>query len=178
MHALQHVRFHVLDDSSSSAVYCDLASVDFLGCSIGLLIRLDSVPSLPSLTSVVKLYHGVAAIFLQLAYLSLLASKVVLRLNHSHSNLLHLALFLSTVCLSTMRFVFKSDRGPGGALARLCGFLVCVFGFLDAILKNDWLSSTSSASVVEISSVLLVIDCSHTRIATRHAGLDLTCGLV
>ena len=51
--ALQHVRFHVLDDSSSSAVFCDFSSVDFSNCSIGLLIRLDSVPSLPLRTPAV-----------------------------------------------------------------------------------------------------------------------------
>ena len=49
--ALQHVRLHVLDDASFSAVR--LASVDFSNCSIGLLIRLDSVPSLPLPTSAV-----------------------------------------------------------------------------------------------------------------------------
>ena len=42
--ALRHVRFHVLDDSSSSAVCCDFASVDFY-----------RVPSRPSRTSAVQL---------------------------------------------------------------------------------------------------------------------------
>ena len=177
--ALQHVRFLVLDDSSSSAVYCDIASVDFLGCSIGLLIRLHSVLPLPSRTLAVKLYHGVAAIFLQLAYLSLLANKQGRPVTEPLALESAPPCSVSVHCLPEHHELRLHIRPRSWRRARrLCGFLVCLLGFLDAILKTDWLSSTFSASVVEISSVLLAIVCSQTRIAASHAGLDLACGLV
>ena len=67
--------------------------------------------------------HGLAAILLQLAYLvSSLAGRIVLRLSHSHLNLIHLALFLTTFCLISMSFVFTSDNCPGSALATCAAF--------------------------------------------------------
>ena len=105
------------------------------------------------------------AIFLQLAYLlPSLASKIVLRLSQSHLSPIHLALFLSTFCLITMSFVFTSDNCP-----------VCLF----ATAETDWLSSTFSASVVEISSVLLATVCSQTRIVHEicWAGSHMSTGL-
>ena len=90
--------------------------------------------------------HGLAAIFLQLAYLHSSQARPLVRV-------CTILLCLSTFCLITMSFVFTSDNGPGGALATW---------------ETDWLSSTFSASVLEISSVLL---------ATVWAGSHMWTGL-
>ena len=106
-------------------------------------------------------------------------ARVALRTNHSYPSLLYPALFLSTFCLITMSFVFTSDKRSWRRARLLCGFLVCVFGILHATSETDWLSSTFSVSVVEISSVLLATVRSHTRIVheTCLAGSHMWTGL-
>ena len=106
--ALQHVRFH-------SAVHSELlrltSRIVQSGCSFGWIAcrrnlrgrrRKNSEPPHAGLL------HSFGC---------LCNGRIVLRLNHSCPSLIHLALFLSTFCLISMRFVFTSDDGPGGALA-------------------------------------------------------------
>ena len=71
-----------------------------------------------------------------------------------------------------MSFVFTSDNGSDG-------LLVCVFRIFNAASETDWLSSTFSASIVEISSVLLAAVCyqTHSVHETCWAGLHLWTGL-
>ena len=123
--------------------------------------------------------HGLAAIFLQRAcLLSSLAGKIALRMNHSCPNLIHLALFLSTFFLITMSSVFTSDNGPGGDLATCAAFWSVSSESSTQLRKLIGCRPRSPPRLLKYRPSCLPLFALKRGLYTRHAGLDLTCGLV
>ena len=103
---------------------------------------------------------------------------LVLQLNHSHTSLLHFDLSLSTFCLITTIFVFTSSNGPNGALTTCAAFWSVRSESSTQLRKligrgprfPPW-------SLKSRPSCLPLFALKH-GLSTRHAVLDLTCGLV
>ena len=182
--------FTVLDDSSSSAVVLRIASVDFSNCSIGLSVRLDSVPSLPSRTSAsitpslwICFLHDFGMRWLSRSrpccdlpaaclpplfagWQSRPATEPLVPESAPPCSVsVRLLPDLHEVRLHISTTVLEARTPPVRLFWSVCSHLWKLIGCRPRSPPRLLKSSPSSLATV----------CSQTRIVTRHAGLDLTC---